>query len=148
MAQKLSVQLQCYSHRRRTLHASYNTQLFSCQQVNAVQLLSVRVWVSHGKSGSTWRLSGNVGWSEMERLRHINAHAGFLFFYMYIFFPSFCSVRWNQLPTLSGLKTLWFGISFKPWTCFVFATPATCIPPYCLAVFMPLPRACETVCVW
>lgn len=109
-----SVQLQCYSHRRRTLHASYNTQLFSCQEVNAVQLHSVRVWVSRGKSWNTGRICGNVGWSEMERLQHINAHAGFFFF----FFPSFCSVRWRQLPTPSGLKTLWFGISFKPWTCF------------------------------
>lgn len=80
-----SVQLQCYSHWRRSLHASYNTQLFSCQQVNAVQLHSVRVWVSRGKSGNTGRICGNVGWSEMERLRHINAHAGFFFFFFRVF---------------------------------------------------------------
>lgn len=34
-----------------------------------------------------------------------------------------------------------FGILFKPWACFLFATPATCIPPYCRAVVMPLPQA-------
>lgn len=32
-----------------------------------------------------------------------------------------------------------FGIWSKPWACFSFATPATCIPPYCLAVLVPLP---------
>lgn len=41
-----------------------------------------------------------------------------------------------------------FGILFKPWACSLFATPATCIPPYCLAVVMPLPQATETVWVW
>lgn len=135
------VQLQCLSHRQCSLLHSYNTEslAWTSQQVNVVELGCV--WVCARKSGKAGDQQdcSNVGSSEMGGLQHTHAQAGFLSFIVFG-----VSVTADFELTYSTR----FGILFKPWACSLFATPATCIPPYCLAVVMPLPQATETVWVW
>lgn len=104
------------------------------QQVNAVQLPSVGdSRTCSRKSGKAGEVDTAVGMLVHQKSKGCNTSLLRLDFWF-----SVVQCVGNRADVNFPYTTR-FGLWSKPWACFSFATPATYIPPYCLAVLMPLP---------